>query len=74
MGMAMARTKSVSAGTTLRNCSVTSEAFVVNEHTASAIRAIADAAAANARALEACANRLAGPVDSRVGFQISNAG
>lgn len=62
--------KKAVTGNTIRNCTFTSEPFVVNEHVASAIRALADAAASNARAIETCANRLVGPNDNRIALRL----
>jgi hypothetical protein len=64
--------KQIKPAMTVQNCTINNEAFKVDEHVASAIRAVADAAAANARALEMLANRLAGPVDNRIGIKLDN--
>jgi hypothetical protein len=59
-------------GTSISNCHFTNEAFSVNEHMANAVRALAQAAEANAKAIGEAASRLAGPVDQRVALRIGN--
>jgi hypothetical protein len=71
--MATPKAKTAPPGNVITNCNFNSEAFVVNEHVAVAIRALADAAAANARAIETCANRLVGPTDNRVSLRVESA-
>lgn len=44
------------------------------EYVMAAVKAIADACAANARALEKCAARMCGPDDNRVGLHIHDIG
>jgi hypothetical protein len=61
------------AGTAISHCQITMEPLAVNEHMASAVRALAEACAANARALEEAAKRLAGPPDHRTGISVSGA-
>lgn len=55
----------------ISHCNLTSEApEPPNEHMASAVKAIAEACSANARAIEEAARRLAGPPDHRVGINV----
>ena len=68
----MATKQKDKTGNVISNCNFTSEAFIVNEHVAAAIKALADAAAANARAIERCAERLTGPDDNRVALKIGD--
>ena len=57
----------------IQNCQITNEGSPpLNENTVHAVRAVADACAANARALEECAKRLAGPPDNRVGIYVGD--
>lgn len=58
------------SGLTIQGCTVTHSPWQMSEHVAAAVRATAEAAAANARAIEALAQRITGPVDNSVGIMI----
>lgn len=52
------------------HCNIHMDAFVPTPELISAVKSIAEAAFANAKAIEMCANRLCGPDDSRMGMRI----
>jgi hypothetical protein len=70
--MKISKTRTAAPKYSVSHCNFHNDVFVVNEHAAKAIQALAEACVANAKAIQEAASRLAGPANNGVMLKIGD--